>query len=174
MAKQTRSVAKLAKSKAVYTHGTHSVRITQEMENGFFVKLGDVEANNIEVHEMVVPQAGDGDLKIVANPAIIYDNTARLGADQERYYFMESGEIVRVYDVEATDILGITKEGIDGDAVEGEYLITGDGVKLVPSATKPATGFCAKVIRFERVGGALALNLTQTPAEYVMMEVLSN
>lgn len=174
MTNQLRSVAKLAKVKAVYTQGTHSVRTTQEMENGFFVKLGDVEADNIEVHEMVVPSKGDGGLKLVANPAIIYDNTARMGADQERYYFMESGEVVRVYDVEATDILGITKEGIDGDAVEGEYLISNDGVKLLPSATKPATGFVAKVVRIDTVGGALAINLTQTPAEYVMMEVLAN
>ena len=174
MAQTIRSVAKLAKVKAVYTHGTHSVRSTQELENGFFVKLGDVEADNIEVHGMTVPKTGDGDLKLVANPAIIYDNTARLGADQERFYFMESGEVVRVYDIEATDILGITKEGIEGEAVEGEYLVAGNGLKLAPSATPITDGFCAKVVRFEKVGGAFAINLTQTPAEYVMMEVISN
>ena len=171
---QVRSVAKLAKVKSVYTGNTFSIRTTQEMENGFFVKLGDVEANNIEVHGMVVPQAGDKGLVLIANPAIIYDNTARLGADQERFYFMEAGEVVRGYEIGATDILGITLEGIEGDAVEGEYLVAGNGVKLVPSATPVADAFCAKVIRKEKIGGVLSLNLTQTPAEYVMMEVLTN
>lgn len=174
MANKLRSVVKLAKVKSVYTGNTHSVRFTQEMENGFFVKLGDVEANNIEVHGMVVPQAGDKGLKLVANPAIIYDNTARLGADQERFYFIEDGEVGRVYDVEATDILGISKLGIDGEAVQGEYLVAGNGVKLVPSATPVTDGFCAKVIRFDKVGGALAINLAHEATEYVMMEVLSN
>ena len=171
---QLRTVAKLAKVKSVYTGNTFSVRTTQEMENGFFVKLGDVDPNNIEVHEMVVPQAGDKGLVLIANPAIIYDNTARLGADQERFYFMEAGEVVRGYEIGATDILGISKLGIEGDAVEGEYLVAGNGVKLVPSATPVADAFCAKVIRFDKVGGALALNLTHEATEYVMMEVLTN
>ena len=172
---QLRSVAKLAKVKSVYTGNTFSVRTTQEMENGFFVKLGDVEANNSEVHGLAVPQEGDKGLVLIANPAIIYDNTARLGADQERFYFMENGEVVRGYQIEANDVLGITLEGIEGDAVEGEYLVAGNGVKLVPSATPaPNGGFTAKVIRKEKIGGVLSLNLTQTPAEYVMMEVLAN
>ena len=167
---KVRSLAKLAKVKSVYSGNTFSIRITQEMENGFFVKLGDVEKNNIDVHGMVVPKTNDKGLVLIANPAMLYDSSS----SDERSYFMEAQEVVRGYQIEANDVLGISKEGIEGKAVVGQYLVAGNGVKLVPSPTPNTTGFCAKVIREERVGGLLSLNSTQTPAEYVMMEVLNN
>ena len=172
MANQLRSTVKLSKIKSAFTGHVYSIRATQELENGFVVKLGDLEANNIEVHGMEVPAAGDS-VVLIANPAIIYDNTNRLGSDQEKYYFMEANEVVRGYELSVNDVIGISKLGIDGDATEGEYLVTGAGLKLVPSATPAVTGFTAKVIRFDRVGGALSLNVTHEPTEYVMFEVLS-
>lgn len=173
MANQLRSTARLDKVKSVYNGHIFSIRATQELENGFFVKLGDLEANNIEVHDMLVPQTGDR-LVLIANPAIIYDNTARLGADQERFYYMESGEVVRGYEIVENDVISISKLGIEGDAVQGEYLVAGNGLNLVPSATPATDGFCAKVLRFDKVGGALSINLTHQATEYVVMEVLSN
>lgn len=175
MAEKLRSVVKMSKVKSVYNGHTFSVRTTQEMENGFFVKLGDIEANNIEVHGMTVPKTGDKGLVLIANPAIIYDNKARLGSDMERYYYMPSGEVVRGYEIVANDVFGISKLGIEGVPVVGEYLVAGNGVKLVPSATPPVgDAFYAKVIRFEKVGGALSINLTQDATEYVMLEVINN
>ena len=174
MAEKLRSVVKMSKVKAIYNGHTFSVRTTQEMENGFFVKLADIEKDNIEVHGMAVPKTGDKGLVLIANPAIIYDNKARLGSDQEKFYYMENGEVVLGYEIVENDVFGISKLGIEGTPVEGEYLVAGNGVKLVPSATPVADAFCAKVIRFEKVGGALALNLTHEATEYVMMEVISN
>lgn len=173
MANELRSTVRLDKVKSVYNGHIFSIRATQLLENGHFVKLGDIEAKNIEVHGMAVPKADDK-LVLIANPAIIYDNTARLGADQERYYFMEKDEVVRGYEIVENDVLSVSKLGIEGVAVEGEYLIAGVGTKLVPSAIPATSGFCAKVIRFDRIGGALSINLSQTATEYVVMEVLAN
>lgn len=170
---QLRSTVRLDKVKSVYTGNTFSIRATEELENGFFVKLGDIEPQNIEVHGMAVPQAEDR-LVLIANPAIIYDNTARMGADQERFYFMETGEMVRGYELVENDVIGINELGIDGNAVEGEYLVAGAGLKLVPSATPATKGFTAKVIRKETIGGVLSLNLTQNPTKLVVMEVITN
>lgn len=172
MAQTLRSVVRLDKVKAVYTGNTFSIRTTQEMENGFVVKLGDIEADNRDVHEMVVPQAEDK-LVVIANPAIIYDNS-RLGTDQEKYYYMQEGEVVRGYELAPNDVFSVGELGINGTAKVGEYLVAGNGVKLVPSDTPATKGFCAKVLRKEAVGGALALNLDHAPTNYVVMEVLSN
>lgn len=173
MAQTLRSVVRLDKVKSVYTGNTFSIRTTQEMENGFVVKLGDIEANNRDVHGMAVPVANDK-LVLIANPAIIYDNT-RLGSDQEKFYYMEAGEVVRGYEIAPNDVFSVGELGIDGTAVVGEYLVAGAGVKLVPSATIPVGGgFVAKVLRTESVGGALALNLDHQPTNYVVMEVISN
>ena len=175
MAEKLRSVVKMSKVKSIYNGHTFSVRTTQEMENGFFVKLGDIEKDNIEVHGMKVPATGDKGLVLIANPAIIYDNTARLGSDKERFYFMENGETVLGYEIVENDVFGISKLGIDGVPVEGEYLVAGNGVKLVPTNTPPVDdAFYAKVIRFEKVGGALSINLEHEATEYVMLEVIQN
>lgn len=171
MANQLRSVVKLSKVKSVFTGHTYSIRATQALENGHVVKLGDLEATNIEVHGMAVPTANSS-VVLIANPAIIYDN-ARLGADQERYYSMETGEVVRAYELSKGDVFGVTKIGVEGTPVVGGYLVTGTTTKLKYSATAATGGFCAKIIRFDRVGGAMSLNVEQAAAEYVMVEVLS-
>ena len=174
MAEKLRSTVKLAKVKSVYNYHIFSVRLTQEAENGFVVKLGDIEADNIEVSGMQVPATGDGKLVVIANPALVYDNLNPSTKGLENRYFMEAGEVVRAYELVENDILGVSTLGIEGVAVEGEYLVAGNGMKLVPSPTPITNGFCAKVIRFDQIGGALSLNVTQTPTKYVMMEILSN
>lgn len=173
MVTQLRSTVKLAKVKSVYTGHIHSVRLTAEAENGFVVKLGDIEADNIEVSGMVVPATGDGQLVLIANPALIYDNSS-FSKGLENKYFMETGEVVRAYELSKHDIIGISKLGIDGEAVAGEYLVAGDGMKLKPSAVAITDGFCAKVIRFDKVGGTPSINVATPPTEYAMMEILSN
>lgn len=149
-----------------------SVRVKDEVENGFVGRLGDVEDGNRDIRVLEKPVAGDS-LVLIGNPAMIYDN-ARLGSGAEDQYFMEAGEAVTAYGLRETLKFGVSKEGIDGTAVEGEYLVSGDGYKLVPSATIPDTGFAAKVIREDAVGGALSLNVTQKPTVYVVVDVVQN
>lgn len=149
-----------------------SVRATEVLENGFVGKLGEVEAGNRDIRALEKPKAGDS-LVLIANPALIYDNN-RMGSDVETNYFMEAGEAVRVYGLRPTMKFAVSKEGINGTPVVGQYLVAGAGHKLVPSATVPATGFAAKIVREEPVGGALSINLTQTPTTYVVVDVVQN
>jgi len=167
-----KSVVRLDKVKSVYNGNIFSVRSAVALENGFVGKLGDIEAANRDVHALVAPVALDK-LVLIANPALVYDN-ARLGSGLENQYAMEANEVVRAYELAANDVVGIAKEGVNGTALVGQYLVAGAGFKLVPSATKPASGFAAKVVRLETVGGTYALNATQVPTVYVVIEVLQN
>lgn len=149
-----------------------SVRGTEILENGFVGKLGAIEVGNRDVRALEVPAAGD-ELVLIANPAMIYDN-ARLGSATEDQYEMAAGEVVRAYGLRKTLTFGVSKEGINGTHVIGEYLVAGAGHKLVPSATLPATGFAALVVREDAAGGALSINAPQTPTIYVVLEVVQN
>lgn len=172
MANQLRSTVRLDDVKSVYTGHVFSVRAGAELENGFVVKVGDIEANNRDVREAVAPVAGDS-VAVIAQPAIVYDN-ARLGTGQEKYFYINQDEVVNAYEVQKGDIFSVSELGVNGTAVVGEYLITGAGYKLVPSATPATSGFTAKVVRFDTVGGALSLNVTQSPTKYVVLDVISN
>lgn len=151
----------------------YSVRAENVLENGFVGKLGEVEAGNPDIRALETPAAGDGDLVLIANPAINYDQS-RLGANLEAQYEMAAGEAVRAYGLRKTLIFAVSKEGINGTAKVGEFLVAGAGHKLVPAAAAPASGFAAKVIRIDKVGGKLSLNVAHVPTEYVVVEVVSN
>lgn len=150
----------------------YNVRLKNEAENGFVGKLGEIEATNRDVRTLETPAAGDS-IVLIANPAIIYDN-ARQGTDVESNYFMEADEVVTAYAPKPTFVFSVSEEGIDGAAVEGEYVIAAAGNKLAVSDTAPATGFVGKVVRFDTVGGALSLNVAQKPTRYVVIDTIQN
>lgn len=149
-----------------------TVRAEAILENGFVGTLGAIEAGNPDVRKLEVPKALDS-LVLIANPAMIYDN-GRLGSGAENMYEMTAKEAVRAYGLRKTFVFGVAKEGVNGTAVVGQYLVSGVGHKLVPSATLPASGFAAKVVRFDPVGGALSINVSHTPTTYVVVEVVQN
>lgn len=149
-----------------------SVRSEDVLENGFVGVLGDIEATNRDIRKLVTPKALDS-LVLIANPAMIYDN-ARLGSGNENQYSTEANEAVRAYGLPKTFVFSVSREGINGSATVGQYLVAGAGHKLVPSATLPASGFAAKVVREEAVGGAISANSTQTPTIYTVLEVVQN
>lgn len=148
-----------------------SVRIEGEMENGFVGKLGDVEENNRDVRKLETPQAGDS-LVLIGHFPLNYDESRLAGL--ETNFYMEAGDAVRAYGLKPTMKFAITREAINGAANVGEYLVAGAGHKLVPSTTIPATGFAAKVVREEPVGGALSINVSHDPTIYVVLDVVQN
>jgi hypothetical protein len=184
-----RSVVRLDSLKAVYNDASvHSVRVSEEFENGWVGHIGDVEAGNADVKALVKPKTGteDQSVVVVANPALVYDN-GRMGSGFEINYFMEAGEAVRAYELTPNDILSVSKEGVQllaADAVAGNYLVTdttasgSHKLKEIAAAdydllaTKPK--FAAKIVRQDTVGGALAVNVTQSPTVYVVAQVVSN
>ena len=175
MAKQIRSVVKLDDSR--FPNGRediYSLRVSDEVENGFVLKVGEVEDGNHDVREGVQPSAGDK-IAIIANPALIYDNN-RLGSGLERYYFMEADEVVRAYTPHPTYIFSVSEEGIEGVAEAGKFVVSAAGYKLKVEDTEPvdATGFVGKIVRLDTVGGALSLNVTQKPTKYVVIDTIQN
>lgn len=150
----------------------YSVRSENELENGFVGVLGDVEVDDLDVRKLITPTA-ESSLVLIASPAMVYDNN-RMGTGGEEDYFMEAERAVRAYGLHEHYIFSVTKEAIDGTAVKDEYLVSGAGNKLVPSATVPTKGFAAKVIKEENVGGAYSLAVTQTPTTYVVLQVVQN
>lgn len=166
-----RSVVRLDDSRFTSTD-IYSVRLNDDAENGFVVKLGDVETDNLDVRKAETPAAEDS-IVLIANPAIVYDN-ARMGSGLETNYFMKEGEVVRAYAPKATFLFSLSEEGINGTAVKGEYLVTGAGNKLVPSPTIPASGFAGKVVDFETVGGRISLLAEHSPVKYAIIETVQN
>lgn len=170
MAKNKRAVVRLDDYR--FPNGdVFSVRIEDEMENGFVGKLGEVEAGNRDVRKLEEPKAGDS-LVLVAHFPLVYDERKLAGL--ETNFYMEEGDAVRAYGLRPTFKFSISKEAINGTYTVGEYLVAGAGYKLVPSATVPATGFAAKIVREDTVGGALSLNATQEPTKYVVLDVVQN
>ncbi len=173
MAKVKRSVVRLDDSRFPNTD-IFSVRANVELENGFVGKLGEVEEGNRDIRKLETPAEGDA-LVLIANPALIYDN-ARLGSGLETNYYMEAGEAVRAYTPHPTYVFSVSEEGIEGKANKDEYVVAGAGHKLVAKAELDGTetGFVGKVVRKDTVGGALAVNVTQSPTVYVVIDTIQN
>ena len=175
MAKQIRSVVRLDDQRfSGAREDVYSLRVSDEVENGFVLKVGDVEDGNRDVREGVKPSAGDK-IAIVAHHAHIYD-TARRGDAEERYFYMEAGDVVRAYAPSPTYKFAVTEEGIEGEAEKGKFVVSADGYKLEVADTEPvdATGFVGKIVRLDTVGGALSLNVTQKPTKYVVIDTIQN
>ena len=147
-----------------------SVRIQAgagEYENGFVGKLGNYEENNLDVQALEQATAGDS-IVVVANPAIVYDN-ARLGTGLETDYFMTEGEVVRAYVPEVGKLLSISLDGFKVEPAKGNIIVP-DGKQLTVAAEAPATGTYFEVVKIEKVGGALALNVTNGGTTYAVLK----
>lgn len=153
---------------------TYSVRIPTgagEIENGFVGKLGEVEKDNLDVRGVTKPASGDS-IVFFGNPAIVYDN-ARVGSGFENQYFMKEGEVVRAYKPEVNKLVSVSLEGFATEPSEGDLVAANGTYKLDVALSAPPTGFHAKVVKIEKVGGALAVNATQSATTYAVLEVLS-
>ncbi|MCM3387325.1 hypothetical protein M3649_04150 [Ureibacillus chungkukjangi] len=138
-----------------------------EYENGFVGKLGDYEENNLDVQALELATAGDS-IVVVANSAIVYDN-ARLGKGLETEYFMAEGEVIRAYVPEAGKALSISLEGFKVEPAKGDIIVP-DGKQLTVAETAPTTGTYFEVVKIEKVGGALALNVTNNATTYAVLK----
>ena len=173
MAKVNKSVVRLDDPRFANTD-VYSVRSANALQNGFVGKLGEVEDGNRDIRELKDTATGDS-IVLVANPALPYDN-ARLGSAQETDYEMEANEAVRAYGVKPTFVFSVSKEAIEGAAVVDQYLVAGAGNKLVPLAALlgSETGFVGKVVRKDKVGGALSLVTKQEATEYIVIDTIQN
>lgn len=151
----------------------YSVRIpvgAGEIENGFIAKLSEVEKGNLDVRGITAPAAGDS-IVIIAEDAIVYDNN-RVGTGMENEFFMKEGQVVRAYKPEENNLVSVSLEGFATEPSEGDLVGANGSYKLDVVVGAPATGTYFKVVKLESVGGALAVNATQSATVYAVLETI--
>ena len=164
-----RSVVRLDSVQAVYKGGTYSVKASADLENGFIGKLGAIDPLNLDVRTLGVGASGDT-VVLVANPAVVKDNGVGKGFENE--YFMPEGEVVRAYQLREHDVVSISAEGFGIVPTAVGDIVAPSGYQLEKVASAPATGTALKVVKIEKVGGALSLNVTQSGTTYYVLEVI--
>lgn len=110
-----------------------------EIDNGCFLKLGDLETDSRTVFKGEEPTASDAltDVVLVCNPEVMYDE--RLNSLDD--YYNEAGKIVRGYRLHENDIFSVTAEALDGTPAVGKIveLQADTKGKVVSSATNGST-----------------------------------
>ncbi|MGF6375107.1 hypothetical protein M2140_000141 [Clostridiales Family XIII bacterium PM5-7] len=131
----------------------YSVVADEVLENGMLVTLGAViDAENYKVE---TPDA-DSKVVLVANPALIYDQSTK-AAQEEIYYFIEGGTPARAYDLMENDRFAIVDylvteplAGADQPVEKGNFLVCGTDRKYKEVAAagfdKTAVGFAAEIV----------------------------
>lgn len=178
------SVVRLDKLKSVYGGHIYSVEAPEALQNGFVAALKGLKAGEREVYE--IEKAGtDKPVVLVAHSPIIYDN-ARMGANSEQNYEIESGEVVRAYELQPRDIFSVTKEGLNligADAVVGNYVVgNGTDFKLTEVAELDTVNpgsetFVGKIVRIDTIGTTTATGQAGSVGRvlnYVVIEVQKN
>lgn len=174
------SVVRLDKVKSVYGGHLYSVETTEAMQNGFVAAVKGLKAGEREIHE--IEKAGtDKEIVLIAEPAIVYDN-ARMGSNSEQNFSIESGDVVRAYEITKGDIFSVTVEGLDllgAEPVVDNYVVADAAdFKLHEIATLAGTeAFVARIARVDVVGTPLAFGqpgVNHRQLKYVVLEVVKN
>ncbi len=122
-----------------------------DIDNGCFLKLGDLETGSRTVFKGEVPAASDAldDVVLVCSPEVMYDERLRNLTD----FYNEAGKIVRGYRLKANDIFSVTADALDGTPAVGSIVELQAGVKakVVSSATSGST-VIGKIIDTNVVG----------------------
>lgn len=181
MAKKTYAVVRTDKVESYEAGRIHHVRLGKETQNGELIVAGDIELENLDVREGVVPEEGAGAVALIADPVKIYDEST-YGSRFENQYVMNEDHVARAYKLVPTDVFSVTKEVIENaDALDGvdfataeKFATVGTGGKIKIVDDAPAEGFYAKVVTVEPVGGRYAYFGGAEPQEYVILDVKAN
>lgn len=173
-------------SKVMHQAGRiHHVRLGKETENGELIIAGEIEPDNLDVREGIVPEEGAGNVALIADPVKIYDETTYDSRNPNRY-IMPEGHVARAYVLKPTDLFAVTKAGFENPeeldefkAGETElYATVGAEGKMKLVAEEPADGFYAKVVQTRLLGGVNASIFSATagqePEVKVYLDVKSN
>ena len=163
------SVVRLDDIKSRHVGRNYSVRVPVgvTLENGGVAKVVKREVNNLDVHEITTATAGDSVI-LIAEPAIVKNNNI-IGTGLEHEFKMDEGQVVRGYELAVHDLISVSLEGFVTEPNEGEIVVP-NGYKLDVGGA-PATGTYFEVVKKETVGGLLAINATQSPTVYAVLEV---
>lgn len=174
------SVVRLDKVKSVYGGHLYAVEAPEALQNGFVAAVKGLKAGEREIHE--IEKAGTGkEIVLIAEPAIVYDN-ARMGSNSEQNFAIESGDVVRAYEINKGDVFSVTVEGVTllgANPVVGNHVVgSATDFKLKEIATLAGTEtFAAKIVRVDTVGTPLAFGqpgVNHRQLKYVVLEVVKN
>ena len=156
-------MVELTKMKSVREGGRiFSVRSEDELENGFCVKLGNIEVDNPEIQ--AGEKAAEGDLvALVAHPWENKDAYTR-AQDREDLFSIPAEVRARAYELNLEDVFAVTAEAIEGDAetlkddVSGTKYLVPEGNKWKIVDANPEKGTVAQFVRTTvRTAPAVAL-----------------
>lgn len=178
------AVVRLDKIKSVYGGHIFNVKATEDMQNGQVGHLGDLLEGEREVYEIAKPTVDsikEKGLVLIAHSPINYDES-KLSSASEQNYAIESGEVVRAYELHEKDIFSVTKEGIDliGDApVAGNYVVAQAGSHKLKevAAIVGDEAFVGKVVRKDVLGTKTVTGqagVVVRSLEYVVIEIVKN
>lgn len=132
----------------------YSVLAETDLYCGDIVKVGDIAdgENDIRnISEVTNAEVGKAGVRIafIATPEVNYKDSSALDRTIALYKIAK-GEVCDAVPVESGDELAIAEGGIELDSgvatlADAKYLTIGTGKKLKAVATKPASGFVAKI-----------------------------
>lgn len=148
------SVVRLDKVKAVYNGHIQSMVHSAEVQNGNIVTTGTLKAGERELFNVTVPTAGIGNVWLVANPEIRYEQFKSTDADL-KLYTNEAGKGLRAYKLESGDIFSVSVDGVSligANPVVGNAVIAQAGLTLKEVATTTTEAFVGRIIATDTIG----------------------
>lgn len=165
MAKDIKSMVELTKIKSDKVGHIFSVRSEEELQNGYCVKLGDVEVENPEIYK--AEKAAEGDLvALVAHPWIV-KGACSSAQDQEHYFAIDAETPARAYELGLEDFFAVTEQsladGTDTDAFKSnETFLVPDGNKWKVASVNPEKGTVLQFVRkYDRTAPVVQMFMAQ-------------
>ena len=116
-----------------------------DVENGVFVKIGDLEVDGErEVYKATIATSTDdlSDCAILAGTEIMYDERLSYTLDQ---YYNEAGKAIRAYVPRNRNFFSVTAEGFVGGAVPSKNTTVGIGTGGKLDITGSGVGKCVAI-----------------------------
>lgn len=118
-----------------------SVQLTEAVENGSFVVLGGVVANNPDVRVATKPTAVlTQEVLLVASPELVEINGFRIDLSDPTLFTNPANKPARAFRLKLGDTFTITDVGLDGATVKDQFVLPQDAsYKGIASATLGTT-----------------------------------
>lgn len=138
-----------------------------DIDNGFPVKIGALEANEREIRVCTAPASGDTDWGIVTTPEV--DPTAERNYYDLQDFYNKAGDAIRVHVLKDHNIFSVTQEALDGTPTVGKKIDFGGA----NGKWKVGTTGVATCIAIDTIGTAVAIgtNVSLSPITFYAFEV---